>query len=52
MPVQTGKTGNRCWMRWGKAGKQYFYECGNAKARSRARRKAIDQGKAIHARRS
>lgn len=48
MPVKTGKDTKGCYAQWGSQ-KKYYYECGNKKARERAKAKAEKQGKAIRA---
>jgi len=47
MPVQYSKDTNGCFARWGQEGAKYYYKCGSALSRSRAKAKAVDQGKAI-----
>jgi len=49
MPVTTGKDSKGCYAIWGEHGKKYYYECGNAQARARARKKAQEQGRAAYA---
>lgn len=49
MPVHTGKDSKGCFARWGKHGKKYYYRCGDGKARSKAKEKANEQGRAAHA---
>jgi len=36
MPVQSGRSGNRCWVRWGNAGTKYLYTCGDKQSRAQA----------------
>jgi len=47
MPVSYGKDSTSCFARWGDQGHKYYYKCGSALSRSRAKAKAVDQGKAI-----
>ena len=47
MPVQYSKDTNGCFARWGQENTKYYYKCGSALSRSRAKAKAVDQGKAI-----
>jgi len=49
MPVHTGKDSKGCYARWGTHGAKYYYKCGNAAARDRAKAKAAKQGRAIKA---
>lgn len=51
MPVNYGKDSEGCWARWGQQGKKYHYTCGNAQAREQARKKALEQARAIQANR-
>lgn len=48
MPVKTGKDKKGCFAQWGSQ-KKYYYECGNEKARERAKGKAEKQGRAAKA---
>ena len=52
MPVHTGYDNNKkeepkCYARWGKTGKKYYYTCNNENARDKAKGKAAAQGRAI-----
>ena len=47
MPLQTGHKDGKCFIKWGDLGHEYFYKCGNAIARQRARKQAIAQAVAI-----
>lgn len=47
MPVKLGKDSNGCYAKWGDKGHKYYYTCGSAISRERARRKAFAQGVAI-----
>ena len=47
MPVQVSKDINGCFARWGSQGAKYYYKCGSARSRSRAKKKAREQGLAI-----
>ena len=52
MPVHTGYDNNKkqepkCYARWGKTGKKYYYTCNNEEARDKAKGKAATQGRAI-----
>ena len=49
MPVQRGMQDNKPFYRWGKTGKKYFYTPNNVKSREDAKKKALTQGRAIHA---
>jgi len=49
MPLSRGKDNKGCWIRWGRSGKKYHYQCGNAISRERARKKALAQARAIKA---
>lgn len=51
MPVERVMKGGRPGYRWGKSGKIYYYKPGDPASRSRAKRKALRQGRAAHARR-
>lgn len=48
MPVRVRKDSKGCFARWGEQTK-YYYECGDANARERAKAKAAKQGTAVHA---
>ena len=48
MPTKLGKDKKGCFARWGKSGKKYYYKCGDAKARERAKKKADKQGRAAY----
>jgi len=51
MPLMYGKNNSRkaakCYVKWGRSGKKYFYTCGNVAARNRAIAKAEAQRTAI-----
>ncbi|KKL82455.1 hypothetical protein LCGC14_1984630 [marine sediment metagenome] len=51
MPYIYGKDNSRmlakCFVKWGKSGKKYFYTCGSIAARKRAKAKANKQRTAI-----
>lgn len=49
MPLQRCETDGRPGFRWGQAGRCYTFRRGNAEARTRARGKALRQGRAIEA---
>lgn len=49
MPVERGKDSKGPYYRWGKSGKKYHYESGNAGSRESARKKAERQGRAARA---
>lgn len=48
MPTRCSKDSKGCFCRWGSQ-KKYYYKCGDAAARERARKKANKQGQAAHA---
>lgn len=48
MPVRVRKDSKGCFAQWGRQTK-YYYECGDANARERAKTKAAKQGAAAHA---
>ena len=47
MPVKIGSDNQGCYAKWGDAGYKYYYKCGNALARKKAKKKAVAQGVAI-----
>jgi len=52
MPVHIGYDSNKkeepkCYARWGRTGKKYYYTCNNESARDKAKSKAAAQGRAI-----
>jgi len=50
MPFFYGRKGTgpqRCYIKWGRSGKEYHYTCGNEAARERAKAKAEAQRTAI-----
>jgi len=51
MPIMYGQTASRkrakCYVKWGRSGKKYYYTCGNAASRRRAIAKAEAQRTAI-----
>lgn len=49
MPVHRSKDGKGPYYQWGKHGKKYHYEAGNAEDREAARQKAERQGRAARA---
>ena len=49
MPTRMGKDSKGCFAKWGGRGKKYYYACGDAAARNRAKAKANRQGAAAHA---
>ena len=49
MPLQRGKDNQGCWIRWGDAGKKYYYKCGDDRSREPAKNKALEQAIAIKA---
>lgn len=49
MPVERGKDSQGPYYRWGKSGKKYHYESGNADSRDRAKERAKKQGRAARA---
>lgn len=49
MPVNFYQQGEKCFARWGRQGKKYYYKCGDKSARQRARKKAEKQGRAVKA---
>lgn len=48
MPTSTGKDSKGCYAQWGNQTK-YYYRCGDAEARERAKAKADRQGRAAQA---
>jgi hypothetical protein len=46
MPITTGKDTKGCYAQWGKQ-KKHYYECGNTKAKDKAKQKAQIQGSVI-----
>ena len=48
MPFRYGKSGGKCYIRYGHQ-KKHFYKCGSATSRSRARRAAGKDAQRIHA---
>lgn len=49
MPLQTGKDEKGHYARWGDSGKKYYFNPDNKTSRSTAKKKAMEQGSAIHA---
>lgn len=49
MPAERGKDSKGCYYQWGSEGKKYYYQCGDAAGRERAKRKAEEQGRAARA---
>ena len=50
MPFIYGRSGTgprKCFIKWGRSGKEYHYTCGNEAARKRAKAKANAQRTAI-----
>lgn len=51
MPVINSKDSAGPYYKWGESGKKYHYIPGNKQSRNIAKRRALAQGRAIHARR-
>lgn len=49
MPLIRGRDEKGCWIKWGMSGKKYYYKCGNAISREKAKEKALTQARAIRA---
>jgi hypothetical protein len=50
MPVHRGKDSQGPYYQWGGSGKKYRYTPGDTRSRDAAKRMAIKQGQAAHAR--
>jgi len=44
---QNSRPQTKCWVKWGRSGKKYFFTCGNILSRQRAIAKAKAQQGAI-----
>lgn len=49
MPLKRGQDSKGAYYKWGEAGHKYHYTAGNAASRTRAKNKALRQGRAVEA---